>query len=99
MLIKKLDQAGGLLALGETKRIKSGLVILQPGEEVGYHITDNREEVILLLEGKAEIELEDKDNQIIDSDHLVYIPANKKHNVRNKSDKILRYVYMVSLDN
>lgn len=98
MLIKKLDQAGSLLNLDETKKIKAGLVILQPGEEVGYHVTDNREEVILILEGEAVVGLEGSDEQVIKKDHLVYIPTNKEHNVRNKSDRLLRYIYLVNLN-
>ena len=97
MLIKKLDQAGSLLTLEETNKIKTGLVILQPGEEVGYHVTDNREEVILILEGEAVVELEGENEQVVKKDYLVYIPTNKEHNVRNKSDRLLRYIYLVSL--
>ena len=98
MLIKKLDQAGSLLTLDETNKIKTGLVILQPGEEIGYHVTDNREEVILVLEGEAVVELEGENEQVVKKDHLVYIPTNKEHNVRNKSDRLLRYIYLVSLN-
>jgi len=87
-----------LLTLEETRKIKSGLVILQQGEEVGYNMKDNLEEVILILAGEATIEVEGESQQMVEKDHLIYIPTNKNHNVRNKSDRILRYIYLVSLN-
>jgi mannose-6-phosphate isomerase-like protein (cupin superfamily) len=98
MLIKKLDQPGSLLSLGETKRLKSGLVLLKPSEEVSWHITEEREEVIIVLEGQATIYFEGGKKQIVDNNHLIYIPLNKKHKVRNESNKALLYIYLVSLD-
>ena len=99
MLVKRLDKAGNLLNLDETKRIKSGLVVLNPTQEVGSHITENREEVIIILEGSATVEIEGEGSQEVKGGHLVYIPHNVRHNVKNVSNIILRYIYLVSLNN
>ena len=97
MIIKNLDKAGALLDLINTKRLRSGLVILQPGEEVGLHVTNNCEEVIIVLEGQATIYLKDQ-KQKVETNQLIYIPCDESHNVKNETDKILRYIYLVSLN-
>jgi len=98
MIIKKLNNNGSLIKPPLSKQIKSGLVILQPGQEVGEHMTDKREEIIVILEGVATIIVEGE-TQSVGSNSIVYIPENKKHNILNKGKKILRYVYIVCLRN
>ena len=98
MLVKRLDKAGNLLNLDGTKRIKSGLVVLNPTQEVGSHVTENREEVIIILDGSATVEIEGEGSQEVKEGHLAYIPHNVRHNIKNASNSILRYVYLVSLD-
>ena len=85
-----------LIAPPESKVLKSGQVILQPGQEVGEHVTDKREEILIVLKGEAT--LVNEGNKIILKEHeTYYIPEEKKHNVMNESDKELKYVYVVSL--
>ncbi len=79
-----------------SKALKSGRVRLSPGEEVGEHITDNREELLVVLKGTAtlinsgeEIELKEGETR--------YIKEGVKHNVKNASNSPLEYIYVVSL--
>ena len=97
MLIKDLKKAGRVLSLEETNHLKSGVVILQPGEEVGEHITENKEEAVIILSGQATVEIEGEDSRKVESYQLVYIPENKKHNIKNISNQPLHYLYLVSL--
>ncbi len=97
MIIKDLNKTGRVLSLDETECLKVGVVILQSGEEVGEHITENKEEAIVVLSGQATVEIEGENSQTIDTCQLVYIPPNKKHNVKNTSDNPLHYLYLVSV--
>jgi quercetin dioxygenase-like cupin family protein len=99
MILKNLDKAGKILSLDQTENIKSGVVILQPGQEVGKHITENREEVIIVLEGQATVLIYEKNLKasLVKAGQLVYISQGVQHNVKNNTDKILRYIYLVSL--
>lgn len=81
-----------------SKKIKGGLVVLKKGEQIGEHTTENREEIIFILKGKAMIILEGKRNAVKEG-FSFYIPPNKKHNVVNKNNQILKYLYIVSLFN
>ncbi|MFH0830297.1 MAG: cupin domain-containing protein [Candidatus Aenigmatarchaeota archaeon] len=80
----------------DAERIKSSVVILQPGQEVGEHITSDKEEVLIMLEGIATVMLR-KEELTVGSGHAVYIPKSMPHNVINRSNTPLRYVYVVSL--
>jgi mannose-6-phosphate isomerase-like protein (cupin superfamily) len=75
--------------------LRAGCVELKTNEEVGEHITDNKEEILVILRGKAHVVCE---NEITDINEgiMVFIPKNKKHNVINKSREILKYIYIVS---
>jgi len=79
-----------------SKMIKSAVVTLGPGEEVGEHITDNREELIIVLDGKAHIN-HNGNEVILNRNQTHYIAQNVKHNVLNKGRKNLTYIYVVSL--
>jgi len=76
--------------------MKSGMVVLEQGEEVGCHNTNGREEMIIVLEGSACIEIDDKSFETIDNESIFYIPPETKHNIINRNEKTLRYIYVVS---
>ena len=94
--VRKLQEHGSLIKPPLSQRIKSGYVILHPGESVGEHVTDQREEVIVILEGVATVQVDDE-VEIVHAGCIVYIPANKKHNITNNTEDELRYTYIVSL--
>jgi len=78
------------------KRMRSRVVILSPGEEVGEHVTDGREELIVVLEGCATfigggMEVEARPGQ------AVYVPIGLAHNMKNKGNVPARYVYVLAL--
>jgi quercetin dioxygenase-like cupin family protein len=97
MIIKNLSLQGKLLTLDETKKMKAGLVVLKTNEEVGKHNTENKEEVIIILEGKATVCCEGEEQKNVPADNLIYIPPHKEHNVINKEAENLKYVYLVNL--
>lgn len=80
----------------ETRGMKSGYVCLQPGQEVGVHKSEAREESVVILEGSADIFIDGKLALVAHADHLIYIPPETVHNIKNSSEKILRYVYVTA---
>lgn len=96
MLIKKLDNPGRVLDQKETKGLKSGLVVLKPGEEIGEHATLKREEVIIILEGRAEVVC-DGVGYIVEANQLAYVEPEKNHNVKNIGREDLKYIYLVAM--
>ncbi len=78
----------------DTVKMKSGLVILKPGKNVGEHITENKEEAIIVLSGRAEI-INNGSTIEAQKNSIVYIPPETSHNVKNIGKSLLRYVYVV----
>lgn len=95
MLVRPLENPGTVLSNAEARNIKAGFVVLHKGEEVGEHVTESREEAIVILKGTATVVCEGEERRVPEK-NLVYIPEGKKHNVKNESDDALEYVYIVS---
>jgi len=76
--------------------LKSGRVVLEPGESVGEHVTEDREEMLVVLKGTATLMDEGK-SFLLEEGETYYISEGKKHNVKNETDMVLEYVYVVSL--
>lgn len=96
MHTQALTAAGSLLKPPVSERLKSGFVILKPGESIGAHLTEAREEMLIILEGAAQIEC---GSEILEASGqaIVYIPKNMLHNVTNLSQQVdLKYIYVVT---
>jgi mannose-6-phosphate isomerase-like protein (cupin superfamily) len=76
-------------------RLRSGSVVLAPGEEVGEHKTEGREEAIIVLSGTATIVCEGLE-ATVSAKMLAYIPPESVHNVFNRGTEPLEYVYLVT---
>ncbi len=85
-----------LLRPPESKVLKSGRVILSKGEEIGQHVTDRREEIIIVLKGTATF-IGDGQEIKLSAGKTHYVKEGVTHNVRNDTDEELEYVYVVSL--
>ncbi len=80
----------------ESVVMRSGLVRLRPGETVGVHSTNDREELIIVLEGKGEFLISGRDPAALHEGTFFYCPPETEHNVKNTGGNILKYVYVVS---
>lgn len=86
-----------LLVPGQTAGLKSGLVRLLPGEAVGEHETGAKEEVIVVLEGSAvRVTYGESGSLAVSKNHVVYMPAFTRHDVRNDGADTAVYVYVTS---
>ena len=65
------------------------LVTLQPGDEIGSEIHDDRDQFFRVEEGEGVVDIDGVANPVSD-DFAVIVPAGARHNVRNTGDKPLR---------
>jgi quercetin dioxygenase-like cupin family protein len=93
ILVKKLTEAGSLVSGSESRQIRSGLVVLQEGEEMGEHETGGGEELIVFLDGTAEI-FSAGETRKVRAPATALIPAHTRHGIKNMSDVPLKYVYV-----
>ena len=85
-----------LLTEGVARRMRAGMVTLGPGEDCGRHSTEDYEELLIILEGRGEAELEGHGAFALEAGEAVYIPPHIYHNILSRGDGDLRYVYVVA---
>lgn len=73
-----------------TKNLSVVYFEIEPGNSLGTH-TDSAEEIILVLEGKAEATVNDEKGQLSKGE-MALIPTNVPHNVRNIGSEMLKVV-------
>ena len=76
--------------------LRSGLVTLQPGQDVGSHNTESYEELIVILDGEGELETDSAGRTKIAKGQIAFNPINTQHNVINTGKTPLKYIYIVA---
>jgi mannose-6-phosphate isomerase-like protein (cupin superfamily) len=76
--------------------MRSGLVVLNPGESVGRHSTEGYEEVLVVLAGAGEMRFTSHDSLPLEAPCAAYCPPRTEHDVTNTGTAPLRYVYVVA---
>lgn len=98
--VRELDAGGELhlplLTEDNARRMRAGMVTLGAGEECGRHSTEAYEELLIILEGSGDAELEGHGDFPVAAGHVAYIPPRTYHNVRQRGAGPLRYVYVVA---
>ncbi|MDH5684586.1 MAG: cupin domain-containing protein [candidate division WOR-3 bacterium] len=93
---KEIDHLPILSGPPESVSMRSGLVHLSAGKSVGKHSTENFEELIVVLEGKGQLQITGQKPLEIVSGVAVYCPPETEHNVVNTGNAPLRYLYVVA---
>ena len=63
---------------------------LQPGEEIGAEVHEDRDQFFRFEEGQGEVDIDGRENPVED-DFAVIVPAGARHNVRNTGNEPLRF--------
>ena len=71
------------------KNLQLVLMALQPGEEIGEEVHDDRDQFFRVEKGKGEIVIDGVTTNI-KANIAMIVPAGARHNVRNTGDKALR---------
>jgi mannose-6-phosphate isomerase-like protein (cupin superfamily) len=66
------------------------LMTLQPGEEIGEEVHPDRDQFFRIEEGEGAVDIDGQENKVED-DIAVIVPAGARHNVRNTGDEPLRF--------
>jgi len=77
------------------KGLSAGFVVLKKGCSVGFHNTAKKEEILIVLHGKAQVSIADK-HFILKKSMVLYIPPNTLHNVKNVDRQPLKYLYVTA---
>lgn len=65
------------------------LMTLQPGEEIGSEIHEDRDQFFRFEEGRGQVDIDDNSYDVVDGSAVI-VPAGARHNVRNTGDAPLK---------
>lgn len=65
------------------------LMTLQPGEEIGSEVHDDRDQFFRFEEGSGKVDIDDNSYDVEDGSGVI-VPAGARHNVRNTGDQPLK---------
>jgi mannose-6-phosphate isomerase-like protein (cupin superfamily) len=71
------------------KNLQLVLMAIQPGDEIGEEVHDDRDQFFRVEKGKGEVWIDGTCSKV-KSDDAVIVPAGARHNVVNTGDKPLR---------
>jgi mannose-6-phosphate isomerase-like protein (cupin superfamily) len=91
-----LESSARYVRLLEGPPLKSGLVLLKSGEAIGEHVTEGKEEALVILKGVASIFIRGKLEFTAQAPCMVYIPPGTPHDVRNDGKDAVQYVFTVA---
>jgi mannose-6-phosphate isomerase-like protein (cupin superfamily) len=80
----------------ETSTMRSGFIQLSPGKSVGKHNTEKFEEMVIVMNGSAEMLITGGKSLHIEKGDAAYCPPHTEHDVRNAGTDTLRYIYVVA---
>ena len=90
------EKVTSILDSTKSVQMRSGLVTLRLGENVGSHNTGEREELLVILDGHGEVETQGLGKERISKGMVAYIPPNNQHNVYCTGSSSLKYIYIVA---
>lgn len=84
-----LDNEDFRRVLYTSKHLQLVLMTLQPGEEIGEEVHEDRDQFFRFEEGSGEVRIDGVANKVED-DFAVIVPAGARHNVVNTGDEPLK---------
>ena len=95
--VKRLPQAGRLVPCG-ARTLHSRIVRLKPGGIMDWHSTHGREELLIGLNGRVEVEVRvgvGRTRRLaLKKGQSSFLPAQTLHRVVNRSSASARYLYI-----
>lgn len=85
-----------ILSSNNCVAMHAGRVVLLPGQDCGRHSTGHHEELIVVLSGKGELEVDGEGRTKISAGMVAYNPPQTEHNVINTGIEPLAYIYVVA---
>ena len=65
------------------------LMTLQPGEEIGAEVHEDRDQFFRFEDGRGQVDIDDNTYDVADGSGII-VPAGARHNVRNTGDGPLK---------
>jgi mannose-6-phosphate isomerase-like protein (cupin superfamily) len=97
--VRSYRRAGRLTPLGATG-LRAGAVTLRPGGVVGWHSTRQREELLIALSGRIQVEIRERRRKplrlVLNAGSCAVLPRATPHRVVNRSTRNAHYLYVTA---
>lgn len=78
--------------------LRAGSVLLMPGRAMDWHSTERREELLIMLIGRVDLELRvsprSARRRVLNAGQCAFLPKGTLHRVMNRSRTTARYLYV-----
>ena len=71
------------------KNLQLVLMTLQPGDEIGSEVHEDRDQFFRFEEGSGQVDIDDNSYDVVDGSGVI-APSGSRHNVRNTGDAPLK---------
>ena len=71
------------------KNLQLVLMTIQPGEEIGAEVHEDRDQFFRFEAGRGEVDIDDNSYEVTDGSGVI-VPAGARHNVRNTGQEPLQ---------
>ena len=71
------------------KSVQLVLMTLQPGEEIGSEVHDDRDQFFRFEEGSGKVDIDDNSYDVVDGSGII-VPQGARHNVRKTGNEPLK---------
>ncbi|MHC4194805.1 MAG: cupin domain-containing protein [Planctomycetota bacterium] len=87
-----------LMQAPQTLGLKAGKVHLKPGADCGRHSTEDKEEILVFLQGWGLVLIGENEEKTfeIGEGKVIYIPPETAHNIKNTGSGPLIYIFVVT---
>ena len=93
------SQRAGRLAPRGAGGLRAGVVVLKPGGIMEWHSTRSREELLIVLAGRVQVEVEGLSGAQhvgLNAGACARLPQRTRHRIVNRSTSTARYVYVTA---
>jgi quercetin dioxygenase-like cupin family protein len=96
---RSFSRAGKLVPAG-AKRFRGRSVKLSPGQAIAWHSTGVREEMLIALAGRLQLERDDGAGSLkmttLVAGQCAWIPSGTQHRVVNRARRKAQYLYLTA---
>jgi mannose-6-phosphate isomerase-like protein (cupin superfamily) len=94
--VRSCLQTGRLLL--RRRGLRAGAVVLALGQSMDWHSTEEREELLILLSGRLQLEADTRPRSrvALRAGQCAYIPPRTWHRVLNRTSASATYVYVTA---
>ena len=96
--IASLQRAGHVIPR-RANRLRAAVVVLKPGASMDWHSTGSREELLIALAGRVQVEVRTVSRRRragLRVGQCVFLPQGTRHCVVNRSASKARYLYVTA---